>query len=287
MSFKCVSTKNVPNSEVDETIRFKSKSSNLGKTDAQQFMEKISKNTRNTKLRFLIFLPDSDYRKWLFSYKDLLYYRRNQFPGKLILERFEESDGLPYTVEGPVMPRQVYIMLPKEKIYIPSNQFTERYIRSKMRELVQIFVYLRASFIKFTSYNLSEEMQSFQSDIAVEIPHVYNRSGVVHSNDESKKTGTEYEIKLIPTDKPIDLNVFDNSRDFYYLRREASWRDMILRKMDGHVILDKYTFWNKEVEIFTSKFFQRLKCFDLNIEYDWNKYNDFRVDYEVKYCNLI
>ena len=39
----------------------------------------------------------------------------------------------------------------------------------------------------------------------------------------------------------------------------------------------------KEIEIFNSHFLQRFKCFQLNIDYDWSKFTDFRMDYEVTY----
>ena len=67
------------------------------------------------------------------------------------------------------------------------------------------------------------------------------------------------------------------------MRREPSWRDMILRRVDGHVVLDKYTYFNREVNLFTSKLSQKLQWFQLNLEYDWSKYQDFHMDYEVTY----
>lgn len=260
----------------------------IERTPNQIHLDTICKKYRSTKLRFLILLPESDYNKWFFSYKDLLYYRRHHFPGKLIIEKYEEIDELPYNIEEPVMPRQVYIMLPKERIYIPSNQFTHRYIRSKMRELVQIFVALRAKNISYTHYDSSEERQSFGTDINLAItstaPSPFDGRNSFHNeHSDIHQKGTQYEIRLQPTDSTIDISVFEDTKRFYYLRREPSWRDMILRRIDGGVVYDKYTYWNKEIEIFNSHFLQRFKCFQLNIDYDWSKFTDFRMDYEVTY----
>jgi len=205
------------------------------------------------------------------------------FPGKLILERFEEIEDLPYVIDGPVMPHQVYIMLPKEKIYVPSDQFTEKYIRSKMRELVQIFVALRAKSIKYTRYDSVEEESKIVSGIGTNIPKVFETTGVQIEHTESKKKGTQYEIQLIPVEKPTDTTIFQDHQEFHYLRREPSWRDMILRRVDGHVVLDKYTYFNREVNLFTSNLSQKLQWFQLNLEYDWSKYQDFHMDYEVTY----
>ena len=281
MSFKCYSRDSfdTPNKQKGPEIHRRESE----KSKAQMDLDYICDRCRNTKLRFLILLPDSDYRKWFYSYRDLLWYRRGMFPGKLILERFEEIEDLPYVIDGPVMPRQVYIMLPKEKIYVPSDQFTEKYIRSKMRELVQIFVALRAKSIKYTRYDSVEEGSKLVADIGTNVPKLFETTGIQVEHTESKKKGTQYEIQLIPVQKPIDTVIFQDHQEFYYLRREPSWRDMILRRVDGHVVLDKYTYFNREVNLFTSNLSQKLQWFQLNLEYDWSKYQDFHMDYEVTY----
>jgi hypothetical protein len=281
MSFKCYSKDSIGVTKKQNGPEIHGRESE--KSKAQMDLDYICNHCRNTKLRFLILLPDSDYRKWFYSYKDLLWYRRGMFPGKLILERFEDIEDLPYVIDGPVMPRQVYIMLPKEKIYVPSDQFTEKYIRSKMRELVQIFVALRAKSIKYTRYDSVEEGSKLVADIGSNVPKLFETTGIQVEHTESKKKGTQYEIQLIPVQKPIDTVIFQDHQEFYYLRREPSWRDMILRRVDGHVVLDKYTYFNREINLFTSNLSQKLQWFQLNIEYDWSKYQDFHMDYEIVY----
>ena len=281
MSFKCYSKDSIGVTKKQKGPEIHGRESE--KSKAQMDLDYICHHCRNTKLRFLILLPDSDYRKWFYSYRDLLWYRRGMFPGKLMLERFEDIEDLSYVIDGPVMPRQVYIMLPKEKIYVPSDQFTEKYIRSKMRELVQIFVALRAKSIKYTRYDSVEEGSKLVADIGTNVPKLFETTGIQVEHTESKKKGTQYEIQLIPVQKPIDTTIFQDHQEFYYLRREPSWRDMILRRVDGHVVLDKYTYFNREVNLFTSNLSQKLQWFQLNIEYDWSKYQDFHMDYEVTY----
>jgi hypothetical protein len=281
MSFKCYSRDSFDTPKKQKGPEIHRRESE--KSKAQIDLDYICNHCRNTKLRFLILLPDSDYRKWFYSYRDLLWYRRGMFPGKLMLERFEEIEDLPYVIDGPVMPRQVYIMLPKEKIYVPSDQFTEKYIRSKMRELVQIFVALRAKSIKYTRYDSVEEVSKLVSEIGTNIPKVFETIGIEVEHTESKKKGTQYEIQLIPVQEHTDTTIFQDHQEFYYLRREPSWRDMILRRVDGHVVLDKYTYFNREVNLFTSNLSQKLQWFQLNLEYDWSKYQDFHMDYEVTY----
>lgn len=247
-----------------------------------------TQNQHNSRLRFLILLPESDYDKYIYSYKDIIWFYRNKFPGVLTIEKFEDADQLPYLIEEPVMPRQLYIMLPKERVYVPSDCFTGRYIRSKMRELVQIFVTLRASSIKYVRYDSEEEMNNTHVDIGMDFPQFTFSEGLQIDNMSTKRTGTEYEIRLSQEDchdakkDPIDINVFF-SPSFYYLKREPSWRDMISRRIECGVVYDKYTYWNKEMKLLKGSFIQEMKYMNLSVEYDWKKYNDFMVEYEVSY----
>jgi hypothetical protein len=252
--------------------------STIPKTHTQECLDNMCTHNRNSRLRFLILLPESDYKKWFYSYKDVLVYYKSNFPGILDIEHFEESDQLPYTIEEPVMPRQLYIMLPKERIYVPSDSFTSRYIRSKMRELVQIFVALRATSIKYIRYDSDDTRNTINADLGVPIESV--SSGVQYENVETKKRGILYEIRLNPPNEPINMDILSQ---FYYLKREPSWKDMILRRMDGGVVYDKYTYWNREMKLLRNKFVQKLKCINLSVDYDWEKMHNFMVDYEVTY----
>jgi len=235
----------------------------------------------NYRLRFLILLPASDYEKYmlLFSYKDILWYNRTLFPGLLTIEKFEESDQLPYHIEEPVLPRQLYIMLPKERMYVPSDCFTGRYIRSKMRELIQIFIALRATSVKYVRYDSEEKTENTHVDLGLDFSL---SEGMQLKNMNIKRTGIEYEIRFTADQTPIDINIFSQP-SFYYLKREPSWKDMIERRIAGGVTYDKYTYWNKEMKLLKGAFIQQLKCLNLSVEYDWKNYNDFMIDYEVTY----
>ena len=173
-------------------------------------------------------------------------------------------------------------MLPKERIYVPSDYFTGRYIRSKMRELVQVFVALGASSIKYVRYDSEEEMKNTHVDIGMDFPQFTLSEGLQIKNLNTKRMGVEYEIRLCNNKEIIDIDVFASS-SFYYLKREPSWRDMISRRIESGVVFDKYTYWNKEMKLLKGSFIQELKYMNLSVDYDWKLYNDFMVEYEVSY----
>jgi hypothetical protein len=152
-----------------------------------------------------------------------------------------------------------------------------------MIELVQIFVTLGATSIKYVRYDSGEESKNMRLDFGLSdfFPQFTLSEGVRLTNDNMERTGVEYEIRLRPSEV-VDTDTFSQP-SFYYLKREPAWREMVSRRTEGGVIYDKYTYWNKEMKLLKGKFIQQLKCLNLSVEYDWKKYNDFMVDYEVTY----
>ena len=265
------------------TSKTKSTKFSIITTQTQKVMEDISDSRRNRKLQFLILLPEDDYKKCIYSVADMLWYRKSSFPGELTIEKYEDSDQLPYTIEEPVMPRQLYIMLPKEKTFIPSNKFTERYIRSKMRELLSIFVQLGAKTIKFTRYDHENETENASIDMTVDVPRLSISQGIKLENSQTSKIGFQYEMKFDKRDNDTDIQAFCDPKSFYYLSREPTWQHIIIRKMDGNMTYDKYSYCNKEMKLLKNKFVQKLNFLNLSAEYDWERMREFCIDYEIEY----
>lgn len=271
--FRCTSSQ-IENNEDFETIM----------TDGKKLYKELALHKRNQRLQFLILLRDDDFQKCLFSYRDMLAYRKNNFPGDLIIERFDDCEQLPYRIQEPVMPRQLYIMLPKEKLYIPSDIFTESYIRSKMRELIQIFVKLNAKSVLFSYSDMADEKQGLQLHSYLRMP---NTSMVEISERFERETqsiiATKYEMKFKENKEPFRLQDFLNSDNYYYLKQEDSWQYMIQRRIDYRMTYDKYTYQNRERKLLKNKFVTKLKLIDLTADYDWEKFKEFQMNYEIEY----
>jgi hypothetical protein len=252
-------------------------------TSGQYFVKTLQKSFRNVRLQFLILLRDEDYDKCFFSYRDMIAYRKNFFPGDLILEKYEDCHQLPYYIQEPVLPRQLYIMLPKEKKFIPSNIFTEHYIKSKMRELIEIFAKLNARSIKFTRYDSQNDMSNLTLEASSTVPqaHISNINRIEH--EDSSYSGLQYEMILQPNRYAFDIQDFFDNESFYYLKQEPSWQDMIRRRVDYHMTYDKYSYRNNETKLLKGKFVSKLKLLNMDAEYDWEKYKEFMIDYEISY----
>lgn len=245
----------------------------------------IESQHKNCRLRFLLLLPEEDYQKCLFfSRKDWIWARKSKFPGKLIIERFEDVSSLPYIIEGVPMPRQLYIMLPKEKLFIHSNQFTTRYIESKLNELKQLFVLLKARSIKFSSNRMQKDQSTIGSGITLPIEGIVsetqvNKMDLVANERVSEMHFTESNTEISIEDKLMET-------DFYYLSREFHWQDIISRRIENHLVYDKYVYKNHEMNLFQAKTQNQLKKMGLNIEYDWEKMKHLEIHYEIEYYPL-
>lgn len=253
-------------------------------TEGQKLSQELALHKRNQRLQFLILLRDEDFQKCIFSYRDMIAYRKNNFPGNLIIERFEDCEQLPYRIKEPVMPRQLYIMLPKEKFFIPSDVFTESYIRSKMRELIQIFVKLNAKSVKFSYSDMANQHQSMKLHSALRLPN----TNVVEiseefKNEEKSTISTKYEMKFRENEEMFRIEDFLNSDNYYYLKQEDSWQYMIQRRIDYRMTYDKYTYQNSERKLLKNKFVTKLKMIDLTADYDWEKFKEFQMNYEIEY----
>tara|TARA_B110000114_G_scaffold106673_1_gene112092 strand:+ start:2627 stop:3577 length:951 start_codon:yes stop_codon:yes gene_type:complete len=241
---------------------------------------------RNCRLRFLLLLRDEDYKKCFWSRKDMICYRKSQFPGQLIIERFSEVDTLPYNIEGPTLPRTLYIMLPKEKLFIPSDNFTIRYIDSKLQELKNIFVTLQAKSIKVRKVYSTEDSKRIGAEGGTSF------SDGIHSVFEVddlqlSRTSIINEMTFGEPLHNISLEYVSNNSNsgytYYYLGKEFEWQNIIQRRLKDNMLSDKYTYRNTEQKLFTSKLINTLKLLDLNIEYDWKKLMNLEIHYEIEY----
>ena len=87
--FECISADSVlePSFKQSEKVIFE-----VDLAPGQHLIQELYKRRRNIRLQFLILLRESDYHKCFFSYRDIIAYRKNNFPGDLILEKYEDCD---------------------------------------------------------------------------------------------------------------------------------------------------------------------------------------------------
>lgn len=258
----------------------------INESQVQKIINKIkNKNLKNEKLKFLILLNDEDYKKLFYifpSKKDRLKYQKSNFPGDLIIERYQDIDKLNYKIENNPIPKQLYIMLPKEELFINSENFTTRYIDSKLEELKNIFILLKAKSIKIKKNLKISSKENINLSGEVNINGNNFGQSIQFEKSENNINEINNEMHFLNNTNPIDLDKLDDD-NYYFLNKQYDWHNIIIRRIDGNLITDKYEYHNIEIKIFKSKFIEKLKFLELSVDYDWEKLKNLTIQYEIKY----
>ena len=106
------------------------------KTEIAKFLDNLK--PVNEINNFLILLSDSDYESVsCFPYSLKQNIEWNSFPGILRVEKLSNIHNLNCIIEDIAEPKTLYMMLPKEKVYISKN-YESRYLQSKINEFTEI-----------------------------------------------------------------------------------------------------------------------------------------------------
>ena len=260
----------------------------INQTEVRKIINKINNKNNNEKLNFLILLNEQDYKKYLYifpSRKDRLNNQKYNFPGNLIIEKYENIDILNYKIEDNPIQNQLYIMLPKEKIFINSENFTSRLIDSKLEELKDIFVLLKAKSIKINKNFKTLSKENININNTANINNINIEQEINLENIENNNNNTSNEMTFLHNSNEINLNNLYNN-DYYFLNKQHDWQNIIIRRIEGNLSKDKYIYHNKEIKIFKTKFVNKLKFLKLSIDYDWEKLKDLKIEYEIEYLPL-
>lgn len=261
----------------------------INKSKIRTILEDINQNVfKNIKLTFLILLLEEDYDKYLYlfpSKKERLKKQKSKFPGDLIIEKFNNLHNLEYKIENNALPRVIYVMLPKEKIFINIENFTLRYIDSKLDELKHIFMFLNAKSVKITRNYDTIINTSINSAIKVPINNLNINSDVEYQKKEENTNELINTMTFSKKNNNIQFEELYND-NYFFLPSQIDWHNMIIRRIDGNLLSDKYTYTNKETHLLKYKFIQTLTKLDLSISYDWEKYQNLTIKYEIEYYLL-
>lgn len=258
-------------------------------TKVRQIINDLNnKESKNEKLKFLIFLNEEDFKKYLYifpSRKDRLKSQKYNFPGELIIEKYDNIDKLNYKIENSPIPNQLYIMLPKEKLFINPENFTSRLIDSKLEELKNIFMLLKANTVKINKNLKIISKEKIEINTSINIDKIDIDQKINLENSESNINNISNKMTFLNDPNPIDLSKLEID-NYYFLNKQFDWQNMIIRRIEGDLSTDKYVYQNKEMKIFKSKFINKLKFLELSIDYDWEKFKDLKIEYDIEYFPL-
>lgn len=254
----------------------------------------IKKHKKNDVLDFLILLHPKDYQRKLQNLYNSIYDRLSSnaelFPGNVILlsyaDFFNETNKNKYFIEGNVLPKQLYIRLPKEDLFINANTFQERYLHSKINELINIFVHLKPKKIVVSIDQENAANLNIAASIGGLTPSGPISSGLRIESDSNKQVKILKQMEFDPDSSPVDPNYFKNEYKFYYLAKEDEWLELIRKRLKHKLSNEKYVYSYKDHAHFKTKLTSKLQILDIEISYDKSKYDNLKIFYEVEYFPL-
>ena len=254
----------------------------------------IKKHKKNDVLDFLILLHPKDYQKklhnWYNSIYDRLYDNADLFPGNVILisyaDFFNENNKNKYFIEGNVLVKHLYIRLPKEDLFITANSFQERYLNSKINELINIFVHLKPKKIVVSIDQENAKSLNISATLGGLTPVGSISSGVNIESDSNRQVKILKQMEFDPDSSPVDPNYFKNEYKFYYLAKEDEWLELIRKRLKHKLSNEKYVYSYKDQTHFKTKLTSKLQILDVEISYDTSKYDNLKIFYEVEYFPL-
>ena len=252
----------------------------------------LTKNKRNDFLEFLIIVSDDDYKSTMFyksAYENLLKQRKYFNDNLNIVNKKEIIKHNEYSIDGMAMLKKLYIKLPKEKLYVDSAQFHNRYLNSKINELISVFSVLRAKNIKVTVQSQTENNFKLNLSAGAKMNGVSLKAGINHSKDNSNKLQSDWELEFFTNDKnnnKININDFADENRFYYLPKEAEWIDAIRKRISQNVSSDKFTYSYSDTNDIKYKGFTNLKLFNISCDYNRKQYENININYVIEYYPL-
>ena len=252
----------------------------------------IVKHKKNDLLTFLILLHQKDYQKGLLykSVYDKLISNCDLFPGNLVIINYNDfqSDDYKnkYFIEGNVIPKQVYLKLPKEDLFVPIGTFQEKYLNSRINELINIFANLKPKKIIISVDKDNQDLIQINTNIGGLTPiGEINIGGEINKELNSELRIIKY-MEFNLDSKPVDPNYFKNEYKFYYLPKEEEWLELIRKRLKHKLTKEKYIYSYRDMTKFKSSLTTKLQVLDIDINYNQKKFDNFKIYYEVEYYPL-
>lgn len=255
------------------------------RTKITQFLEALPYKNEITK--FLILLTDSDFESACPMMPSLNYriIHFNDFPGQLIIDRFSNIENLDYKIEDSPQPKLLYILLPKEQLYINIKDYDSRILTSKMEEITNIFMYLGATEINSTKYYKTSKNENIAIGGGVDINGV-NISSETYGENSTTNVNETMETLSFPSQPDFKLFI-PELYNYHYLPKTNEWQHIIKRRVDGLIKEYKYTFINTETKKLRRKLINKLKYLNITVDYNHEEFLNIKKTFDVKFNVLI
>lgn len=264
----------------------------LSRTPKRKSMPYEIPDIKNVRNEFLILLRKSDYKKRYYlcnkSYYDLLQEYEEEFDGTLHLVNVKSiEDDKKYKIHGMVYSHIVYMLLPKEKIYVLPELFPYKYMESQHEELKHIFALLGAKSIKWKIMDKKDENNEVSGKVNVSTGAINGGLGFENSENNSDLFKNEG-MRTFPDNKIVpNIKNILNDKSIYYLMMEDSWKDIIKRRIESNIEYDKFSYLYQNKMVIQKGFESNLDKIGIQFNYQNSIVKKCEIYYEITYYPII
>ena len=231
------------------------------------------------------------FHKYCYKYsnEDILLSKKDSFPGILKVMSYKDIElQKEYIIEDIPLPKEIYIKLPKENIYISSDNFQFRYLLSQNNELINIFILLGAKTIKWNIKQENNLNKRININSGINVKGVDFSTGINLDEEKNNKSIFLNELHFSNTQTQLSFDMFkNNGNEFYYLPGKYDWQNIIKRRIKRGLQYDKYVYKYNNCYKLNSSLISKLKFLEINFNYDYQTYHDLEIEYEIIYYEKI
>ena len=203
-------------------------------------------------MEFLIVLKPNDFKSYAVcpSYHSKVSRCEDDIPGVLkcidmmTINSIKDREGVPkYVIRDVAIPRVTYIKLPKEKIYVKSDEWEYEYMKSQIQEIILIFGILGAKKITYDVSDNSEENKNVGASLGVGEPGLVAEAGLEVSQQQSQYSKFSGLVEFPkPKQEVPTLSRLQREKNIYYLPRKFHWKRMVRNRIESYTTKDTFDY---------------------------------------------
>lgn len=238
----------------------------------------------NDRLEFLVFLSPKDMKVRCLSMQSrraLIEATTKYLQGRLHMA-FNDSDACmcceeTFRINGIVDTTAMYVLVPKEQVYVKLHQWEHEYLKSQVQELIYIFRRLGAANLRITVTQSRDNKYSAGASLNARLHDLGIGTGVglglgfdvgsETSNMDNISTSMVFDPKKEFSDriqgekegaaakaanKPSTLSDLLNDANIHYLANRPAWQGFINNRLQGYATTIHFSFTHHNV-IYISK----------------------------------
>jgi len=247
-------------------------------------------------MEFLIILKPNDFKGYMVcsSYHNKVTNCEDHIPGILncidmmTINSIKNHTGIPkYVIRDVALPRVTYIKLPKEEIYVKSDEWEYEYMKSQIQEIILIFGILGAKKIMYDVSDNSEVNKNIGANLGVGEPGLIAEAGLEISQHKSKFSKFSGLVEFPEPKQEIPtLEHLQTAANIFYLPKKYHWQAMVRNRIVSYTSKDTFDYkFGKDFNI-SGKLSAKFNKIGIGFSMGQDNLTDFQMKFEIEYYSV-